>query len=658
MTYNKNELVRKIQSLPELSNEEKSALLELLRTHKKYGLVWEDKPEAIEERLRSELPVLKEVKERAIISDDPNSPNHIIIEGDNLEALVTLSYTHAGKIDVIYIDPPYNTGNKDFVYNDSYVDAEDGFRHSKWISFMSRRLRIVDSLLSEKGVIFISIDDNEQACLKLLCDEIFGEQCFVGDIAWQRTYSPRNDSKGISNEKEHILVYSNLPGWVPNPLPRDEKMDSKYSNPDGDERPWTSSDAFAPSAATHQGMVYAIQHPITGDLIYPYKGACWPLLQEKMFEEISKWGNYEYRDLHDADRRAAVCGIPESEVRQGVLGIVLSEPIEFASAKAMEIYKRGNWPKFYFTGKGRGGIRRKTYKDSVKGKIVTNLWPYEEVGHTDEAKKELAKFFGGEKPFDTPKPSRLIKRVLQISGDKDSIVLDFFAGSGTTLQAVMQLNAEDGGQRKCILVTNNENGICENVTYERNKKVITGYSLPKGDYVNGLSSNSLRYFTTFFVGRERTSKGMRELMNASTGLLCVKNDIYNEVQELAGRKLNSRIVRFFDNGFKKMLVIFQEEAIPAITELIASMDYPGRMLVYVFSPGNYPYEDEFAEVLDKVELCALPAAIYNAYRKVLPKKKVVKLPEAEDDGENLTTAIVEEENPSGVEGQLNLNFGE
>ena len=162
-------LKNKIRALEGLTNDEKAALLELLNKQKKYGLVWEDKPEDVEERLRDELPVLKEVKERFIASDDPEAPNHVLIEGDNLEALTALTYTHAGKIDVIYIDPPYNTGNKDFVYNDSFVDSEDSFRHSKWLSFMNKRLKLAKGLLSDKGVIFISIDDNEQAQLKLLC---------------------------------------------------------------------------------------------------------------------------------------------------------------------------------------------------------------------------------------------------------------------------------------------------------------------------------------------------------------------------------------------------------------------------------------------------------------------------------------------------------
>lgn len=178
----RHKLIDRINTLEGLTDDERSALLGLLREHKTYGLVWEDKPEEVVELLRNELPVLVEVKDRALTDAGPDAPNHILIEGDNLKALATLAYTHAGKIDVIYIDPPYNTGNKDFIYNDSYVDSEDSYRHSKWLSFMSRRLRIAKKLLSERGVIFISIDDNEQANLKLLCDsaELFGEKNFVG----------------------------------------------------------------------------------------------------------------------------------------------------------------------------------------------------------------------------------------------------------------------------------------------------------------------------------------------------------------------------------------------------------------------------------------------------------------------------------------------
>ena len=200
-------LIKRINTLEGLTDKERSALLGLLRENKTYGLVWEDKPEDVEERLRDELPILTEVPERTIISEDKDAPNHILIEGDNLEALATLAYTHEGKIDVIYIDPPYNTGNKDFIYNDSYVDKEDSYRHSKWLSFMSRRLKIAKKLLSDRGVIFISIDDNEQAQLKLLCDEVFGGNNFVAQFIWKKKQGGGNDSNFVVTEHEYILCY-------------------------------------------------------------------------------------------------------------------------------------------------------------------------------------------------------------------------------------------------------------------------------------------------------------------------------------------------------------------------------------------------------------------------------------------------------------------
>ena len=618
----KSALVDKIRNIEGLTNDEKADLIGLLRSHKKYGLVWEEKKEDVEERLREQLPILTEVKERAIISSETDAPNHILIEGDNLEALTALSYSHEGKIDVIYIDPPYNTGNKDFVYNDSYVDSEDNYRHSKWLSFMHKRLKIAKRLLSDRGVIFISIDDNEQANLKLLCDEIMGIDNFSGDISWQRSYSPRNDSKGISNEKEHLLVYSRINPWIPNPLPRTAEMDSKYKNPDNDHTPWTSSDAFAPSAATHQGMVYAIQHPFTGKMVYPYKGACWPLQQDNMLVEMNKWVPYKYEYLDDDQERADVCGVSIEEIRKGIPAIVLAIPVEEAKVKAEELYNKGPWPKFYFTNKGKGGFRRKTYLTKVGGKIVTNLWPYSEVGHTDEAKKEIATIFSGAKPFDTPKPSRLIKRIIQIASTNNSIILDFFAGSGTTLHATMQLNAEDGGNRQCILVTNNENKICEEVTYQRNKRVINGYTTPKGEEVPGLTRNTLRYYKTELMSREHFPRLMRELIAKATGLLCIKEDLYTE-QPMFGRyKTNPKTIRYFADDKKQMLIIYREEFIPEIVEEIKGMDFgKGKLKIYLYSPGHYTFEDDFFEVQDKVELIALPSAIYKAYKEVLPKAK-------------------------------------
>lgn len=412
---------------------------------------------------------------------------NMIIHGDNLVALKSLLLQYEGKVDCIYIDPPYNTGNEGWVYNDRVSDpkivkwlgqvvgreGEDLSRHDKWLCMMYPRLRLLHKLLKEDGVIFISIDDIEYANLKLICDEIFGSRCFVTNISWQRTYSTRNDSKGIVNEVEHILVYSKQPEWSPNKLPRTAEMDAKYKNPDHDVAPWRSDNPFAPGAATHQGMVYAIQHPFTGEMVYPSSGRCWPFMQDTMHKIMRGWANYELKELDDASIRAQVCGVSVELVRTGVMGIVLADSLDIAREQASQVLKQGPWPRFYFTKNGKGGIARKTYLNNVEGRLPTNLWEYQEVGHTDEAKKELLSLFDGQALFDTPKPTRLIEHVLKVATSKDSIVLDSFAGSGTTAHAVLRANQADGGNRKFILVEMGD--YAETVTAERVKRVIRGY---------------------------------------------------------------------------------------------------------------------------------------------------------------------------------------
>ena len=420
------------------------------------------------------------------------TPENRIIHGDNLEALKSLLPEYEGRIDCIYIDPPYNTGNEGWVYNDNVNDprikkwlgevvgkeSEDFTRHDKWLCMMYPRLKLLQKLLSEKGAIFISIDDNEEANLKLVCDEIFGSGNFVANISWQRTYSMRNDSKGIPAEAENIIVYSKTPDWEPNKLPRTAEMDSKYKNPDNDiNGAWQNTSAFAPGAVTHQGMVYAIQHPFTGEMIYPTKTACWRYQQDAMLEYMNGWCQYKLEDLHDEEERAKVCGISKDEVRKDVKAIVLSKSLEESKKEAEAVYKRGQWPRFYFTSNGNGGIRRKTYLENVEGKPATNLWLFKDVGHTDEAKKEILSIFNGNAIFDTPKPTRLIERILQIATDKDSIILDSFAGSGTTAHAVLNMNRKDGGRRRFILIEMMD--YAETITAERVKKVIKNYEKEK-----------------------------------------------------------------------------------------------------------------------------------------------------------------------------------
>ena len=608
---NKNELANKIRGIDGLTNDEKSALIELLRKQKKYGLVWEDKPEDVEERLREELPVLIEDTGKAIICEDADAPNHILIEGDNLEALTALAYTHEGKIDVIYIDPPYNTGNKDFVYNDQFVDKEDSYRHSKWLSFMSKRLRIAKRLLSDKGVIFISIDDNEQAQLKLLCDEIFGGNNFIATLIWAA--GRKNDSKHVSISHEYILCYvcsieylkQNNIVWkekkqgiediykaattIKRKCANDYKMMSNclkewYKTlPDNhpaknhshynciDERGiYFPSDISWPGGG---GPKYTILHPITHKPVkIPNRGWVYPT-KERM-DEIISMGLVHFGE----DENSVPCK-----------KTYLSEN-EYST------------PYSVFYQDGRAATKR-----------LRNLMGYA--------------------AFQNPKDEEILQNLLSFSSTKESTILDFFAGSGTTLHATMQLNAEDGGKRKCILVTNNENNICEEVTYERNKRVIQGYTTPKGTEVAGLTANTLRYYKTNLILRDRTPRNMRALVAASTDLLCIKNDIYKEAK-LAGRNINPKIARHFAEGGRSMLVIYDERAISAIAEILETVE-PGKekIKVYVFSAGSYAYDDEFEEVADKVELCALPDAIYQAYQKVLPKRRPKFLPEAIEENE-------------------------
>lgn len=598
---NKYELAKKITQLEGLTNEEKASLVELLRSQKKYGLVWEDKPEEIETRLVDELPVLTEVTERAIVSDAPDAPNHILIEGDNLEALTTLAYTHEGKIDVIYIDPPYNTGNKDFVYNDSYVDREDGYRHSKWLSFMNKRLQIAKSLLSSGGVIFISIDDNEQAQLKLLCDEIFGEKNHVASLPRITKASGKTTDK-IATNNDLLFIYTNdIDKAIIEGLPHDDegfKYSDNYLSERGKYKLNQTLDYD--SLSYSESLDYPIE--IEGHVLYPGNN------YDKYIER--KKGNHKRAD--------------------------------WAWRWSKELYKFGVDQGFVVLKKGRTGYRiyTKTYQnakiirygDLYKVEISQRKKPLESLEFTqniysnDNAKKELGLIFE-DLPFDYPKPTQIMYTLLKVVPAKT--VLDFFAGSGTTLHATMQLNAEDGGHRKCILVTNNENNICENVTYERNKRVIQGYTTPKGEEVEGLHNNTLRYYRTNFLSRDKSVKNMRQLVRLATDMLCIKNDVYTEA-EFCGKHINPNIARYFDNGQgNRMLVIYEERAISLLVQLMAQNEDDGiKTMVYVFSPGADPYTDDFEDVAERVKLCALPSAIYEAYKRVLPKRKPKFLDEA------------------------------
>lgn len=421
-------------------------------------------------------------REEGLSSESDN----LIVFGDNLLSLKALLPRLEGRVKCIYNDPPYNTGEK-WTYADDCNDprtrewinkvvgkqGEDLSRHDKWLCMMYPRLVLMRRMLRPDGIIFISCDDNEQASLRLMMNEIFGEDCFVSNIIWQKTYSPRNDKDGIPTATDHIVAYSRRPNWNPFKLERTDGMNARYGNPDNDVDYWTSSDAFGPNAATHQGMVYAIQHPFTGNLIYPYSAACWRFEQQDMLNIMNGWCEYELRDLNDAEQRARVCGINPEEVRPGVMGIVLKNDVGTSRCKAQEVYNRGQWPILYFTDGGQGGIRKKTYLGNVEGRLITNLWPFAEVDSTDGAKKELKEIFEGAIPFDTPKPTRLIDRILDIAVEPGDIVMDCFAGSGTTAHSVLKANQKDGGDRKFVLLEQDPDIV--ETTQKRVQKAISGY---------------------------------------------------------------------------------------------------------------------------------------------------------------------------------------
>ena len=447
-------------------------------------LNWIGKDKVVNHHL--DVPFRTLEKKYTFASEGQNDGGNMIIHGDNLDALKALLPKYEGRVKCIYIDPPYNTGNEGWVYNDNVNDpkirkwlgevvgkeGEDLSRHDKWLCMMYPRLKLLHKLLAEDGVILISIDDNEYANLKAICDEIFGINCFVSNISWQRTYSSRNDSKGIANEVEHILVYSKVANWNPKKLSRTESMDVRYSSPDNDPRLWKAGDASAPGAATHPGMVYAIQHPITGKYIYPPNGRCWTYGQEQMLSIMQQWADYKLFPLDDYKTRVEICG-QTTTVPETISAIVLANPCKETFHQSQMRYNEGTWPILYFTSKGHGGIACKRYLEEMGGRIVTNLWLHDEVGHTDEAAKELKNIFDGKTPFDTPKPERLVKRIMQIATDPDSIILDSFAGSGTTAHAVLNINKQDGGHRKFILVEMMD--YADSITAERVKRVISGY---------------------------------------------------------------------------------------------------------------------------------------------------------------------------------------
>jgi len=653
LSMNKYELAKKINELEGLTNEEKSELLKLLRSQKKYGLVWEDKPEDAELRMVNEQPVLVEVPERAIVSDDAEAPNHILIEGDNLEALTALSYTHSGKIDVIYIDPPYNTGNKDFLYNDKYLDADDAFKHSTWLSFMKRRLILAHNLMASEGLLFISISDEELAPLKLLCDEIFMQKNYINTVSVKAKSSAGasggGEDKKLKKNIEYLLIYCKNREKCNIIFPLQKQPLIEHIQ----EKREAGTSWLYTNVMYNQGKLEYVTSTKAGNnediKIYRVRDYIIKTIADIMEEEhLSEEQVYnKYIDKIFTTENA------QTSIRQRVKNAVGTDN-EYYIARYVPVSGRNKGKEIDvgFIGNTKrlvSFLANTCYKENKKVyKLIKIGTLWNDLSWSSVSSEGGVSFPAGKKPV------ALIKRIVAMHPKSNAIVLDFFAGSASTGHSVMELNEEDGGQRTFICSTSSENNICQEKAYPRLKNVILGYGKKFG-----LTRNNLRYYKTKFVPRDKSPKNLRRLMELSTDMLCIHNDTYIE-KAFAGKRINNKIARYFESndGCKRMLVIYLDEAIQAIVELIkqeiskeawnrndeanskVDAGKKAKLMVYVFSPNGYAYDDEVEEVADYVSLCAMPDAVLNAYRRVLPKRKQVQLlddVEEVTESENRTT---------------------
>ncbi|KKQ00895.1 MAG: hypothetical protein UW15_C0018G0004 [Parcubacteria group bacterium GW2011_GWC1_44_10] len=522
---------------------------------KKYGLVWdsEKEPELVVELCKEQLPVLEEDSSKEI-KTEKEKPINILIEGDNYHALSVLNYTHKGKVDVIYIDPPYNTGNKDFIYNDKYVDKEDAYRHSKWLSFMEKRLKLAKNLLKKTGAIFISIDDNELAQLKLLCDEVFGENSLIGIVTVGKGTTTGQDAKRFGSSADYLLVYG-MVDFQLGKIAMSEKDKKRFSKKD--EKGNYSTLQFRKTGnndkrANRPNLFYALKDP-DGNDVYPLGPSGYESTwrgDTKYFQRLERENMIEW-------------------IKQG----------------------RGWRPyvKFYLEG---------------RGKSASNLWV--DIEGNKKATIELKEFFG-ERVFSNPKPTDLIKRCITLANVISPLVLDFFAGSGTSAQAVLALNSQDDEDRRFILCTNNENNICTDICYPRIEKVINGYKSSKNEKVIGISSN-LKYFKTDFIKGEATDKNKKMLVDKSAEMLCLKEDCFELVKK-------DKYFKIFKNYQNKYLgIVYDDDAIAGFKKEAKRLNK--KIIVYIFSLDESAREEEFEDIKSLVQLKPIPTAILSVYKRI------------------------------------------
>lgn len=554
------------KSLSECSREELLEIIKSLKKQKKFGLVWEDKPEKVATECRTKLPVVKEVTDKAINDAGIMEATNLIIEGDNYHALSVLSYTHAGKIDVIYIDPPYNTGNKDFIYNDKLIDKDDSFRHSKWLSFMSRRLHLAKNLLNNQGIICISIDDNEETYLKVLCDEVFGSNNFIG-CAPRKTRGSAT-TKGFAELQtlgDYLLIYAKNKAE----LVLQKKIVGQKTYPHSDSR----------------GKFYIV--PLQDNGPHGTREAR-PNLWYPIFELDDGSLTYE-------EPTSFKCKLLPAQ-HQNKEGCWMWSKPKFERDRQDLLVKDGKvWIKHYYN------------PDEDQ-----NKYQYEKLwldGFLNaKGTKRLSEVIGRKQAFSNPKPVELVSWCLRLHSNKAGIALDFFAGSGTTGQAVLELNKEDGGHRQFILCTNNENGIAEEVTYPRIKAVVEGYGNTEGIPAN------VRYFKTDFVEKDETlDKLRRKLSPACEDMIRIREGAFNRV-------IDEDKFKVYKNARGLTAIVFDRFELADYIARIEELETDTPVHLYVFSYTNYGRLDELSDSLNHTyESQPIPEGVLEIYKRIFNK---------------------------------------